>query len=134
MLQTYQEKLALLVEMINFSVVDGVLHDKEYQFLKLVAQQLHIKDEDFLALFQEELKPVPIRSEFQRIQHLYRLALLMFSDGVMHEKQLISLKQLGINMGLNPAATHKMILQMQTAEHHMLGSDVLMGLFRAQHN
>jgi hypothetical protein len=32
-MENYEQKLSLLAEMISFSIVDGHLHQKEYEFL-----------------------------------------------------------------------------------------------------
>jgi hypothetical protein len=36
-METYQEKISLLQEMIDFALVDGALHDREYDFLEIVS-------------------------------------------------------------------------------------------------
>lgn len=41
-METYQEKISLLQEMIAFALVDGELHDREYDFLELIANELAI--------------------------------------------------------------------------------------------
>jgi len=53
-MNSYEEKLSLLAEMVSFAVVDGKLHDRELQFLALVADELQIKPEDFKQLFHQE--------------------------------------------------------------------------------
>ena len=41
-MNTSQEKISLLQEMIAFALVDGELHDREYDFLELIANELEI--------------------------------------------------------------------------------------------
>ena len=41
-MDSYQEKIALLKEMIAFALVDGELHDREYDFLEIVSKELEI--------------------------------------------------------------------------------------------
>jgi hypothetical protein len=43
-----------------------------------------------------EAPQIPIKTE--RIQQFYRLALLMYCDGILHEKEMITLQQIAINM------------------------------------
>ena len=47
-METYQEKISLLQEMIAFALIDGELHDREYDFLEIVAQELEIDKTTFL--------------------------------------------------------------------------------------
>ena len=47
-METYQEKISLLQEMIDFALIDGALHDREYDFLEIVSQELDIDKATFL--------------------------------------------------------------------------------------
>ena len=77
-MSNHEEKLALLAEMITFSVVDGKLHEREYLFLTMIAGELQITSEDFKALFHQENYPMVIKSQFERIQQFYRLAVYVY--------------------------------------------------------
>jgi hypothetical protein len=46
-METYQEKISLLQEMIDFALVDDILHDREYDFLEIVSQELEIDKPTF---------------------------------------------------------------------------------------
>lgn len=133
-MNTYEEKLSLLAEMIAFSVVDGKLHQREYEFLKIVAHELKVDKAHFKDLFHQELPPNVIKSEFQRIQQFYRLALLMHVDGILHEKEEVAIKQMSINMGLNPGATKRLLDRMKNAPNCMIDPEYLMDTFKEQHN
>ena len=133
-MNTYEEKLSLLAEMIAFAVIDGKLHDREYQFLGIVANELQIKKEDFKNLFHEELKPIPMKSETQRIHQFYRLALLMHCDGILHEKEEIAIKQMGVNMGLNPFAIKRILKAMEESPTRMIDGETLINIFKEQLN
>lgn len=67
-MNTHVTKINLLAEMIAFSIVDGELHEREYQFLSLVAAELNISKEELNDLFHQENFVIPIKSENQRIQ------------------------------------------------------------------
>ncbi|MGK4568841.1 excinuclease ABC subunit B [Flavobacterium sp. 3HN19-14] len=101
-MNTYEEKISLLTEMIAFSIIDGRLHQREYEFLSIVARELKIEKEVFDDLFHQELPVKIIKSEIQRIHQFYRLALLMHVDGVLHEKEEVAIKQMSINMASIP--------------------------------
>ena len=98
-MNTYEEKLNLLTDMIAFAVVDGKLHDKEYLFLSLIAQELKVVKSDFDQLFHQENNTNAIKDDFERIQQFYRLALLMYCDGILHNKENIAIHEIGVKMG-----------------------------------
>lgn len=133
-METYQEKISLLQEMIAFALVDGELHDREYDFLELVSQELNIDKAIFLKLFSERGQTKVIKDEFNRICQFYRLALLMHSDGVLHEREQMKINELGINMGLNPYATKRVLQLMKSSPNQMVSPEVLLALFSEQHN
>ena len=133
-MNTREKKINLLTEMISFSIVDGRLHQREYQLLWIIAQQLKIDKEDFSELFHQELPSAVIKSEFERIQQFYRLALLMHSDGVLHEKEEVALRQIAINMGMNPDATKRVLLLMKKSPNTIISAQVLLKTFQEQLN
>jgi uncharacterized tellurite resistance protein B-like protein len=133
-MEKYEEKLALLTEMITFSIVDGKLHDREYLFLSMIAEELQISKDDFKSLFHQENYLVVIKSEFERIQQFYRLALLMHCDGVLHEREQIKIHEIGINMGLNPHAIKRVLKAMEMSPTKMVPPEYLLEVFQEQLN
>jgi DnaJ-domain-containing protein 1 len=133
-MNTFEEKRSLLLEMIAFSTVDGQLHKREYDFLAIIAQELQINKDEFNQFFHEEAPQIPIKTEFLRIQQFYRLALLMYCDGILHEKEMITLQQIAINMGLNPTATKRVLKLMQNAPNAIIDGAVLLNVFQEQYN
>lgn len=133
-MNTETEKRSLLLEMIAFSTVDGKLHKREYDFLWIVAQELNIEFSDFKDLFHQEENIVVIRSEFQRIQQFYRLALIMYCDGVLHEKESTAIRQIALEMGLNPSAVKRVLDLMKNAPNAIIDPKILLKVFQEQHN
>ena len=134
LMNTETEKRSLLLEMIAFSTVDGQLHKREYEFLWLVAQELSIEPDVFNDLFHQEAPNSIIKSEFQRIQQFYRLALIMYCDGILHEKEAKAIQQIAIEMGLNPNATKRVLDLMKKAPNAIIDPKVLLKVFQEQHN
>ena len=130
----YKERLELLAEMIAFSVIDGRLHEREYLFLTMIAEELQVGKGDFKNLFHQEEYPVVIKSEFERIQQFYRLALLMHCDGVLHEREQIKIHEIGINMGLNPYAIKRVLKAMEMSPNKMISPEFLLEVFQEQLN
>lgn len=133
-MNSFEEKRSLLLEMISFSIVDGKLHQRELDFIWIVAKELGFTRAEYSDLFHQELPHLPIKSEFQRIQQFYRLALIMHCDGVLHEKESIAIRQIAIDMGLNPGATKRVLQMMQESPNAMIDPKALLGMFQEQHN
>lgn len=133
-MENYQERISLLQEMIAFALVDGELHDREYDFLDIVANELDIDKPTFLNLFKNSTTKSVIKDEFNRICQFYRLALLMHTDGVLHEAELIKINEIGINMGLNPYAMKRILQLMKNAPDQTIDGAVLLAVFSEQHN
>ena len=133
-MNTFEEKRSLLLEMVAFSTVDGKLHKREYEFLSIVANELGISPVVFNDFFHQELPQIAIKSEFGRIQQFYRLALLMHSDGVLHTKEEGAIQQISLDMGLNPAATKRILVIMKKGSNPMIDPKVLLEIFQEQHN
>lgn len=133
-MNTFEEKRSLLLEMIAFSTVDGHLHKREYDFLAIIAKELSFETAVFKDLFHQELPQLPIKSEFLRIQQFYRLALLMYCDGILHEKEMTTIQQIAIDMGLNPIATKRILKLMNEAPNAIIDGEILLNVFQEQHN
>ena len=133
-MNTHVTKINLLAEMIAFSIVDGELHEREYQFLSLVAAELNISKEELNDLFHQENFVIPIKSENQRTQQFYRLSLLMHIDGVLHEKEAIAIKQIAIEMGLNPSATNRFLELIRKTKNRIIEPNEVYALFKEQRN
>lgn len=131
---TYQEKLSLLSDMIAFAKIDGDIHERELQFLGIIASQLNVEQNDFEKLFDQGAQHLIIKDEHQRILHFYRLALLMHADGILHEKEQVAIREIGINMGLSPFAMRSVLQEMRQSPSGLIDPDLLLALFRAQHN
>lgn len=133
-MNTEEEKRGLLLEMIAFSTVDGQLHKRELEFLWNVAQELNIKADLFQDLFHQEHTAKVIKSEFQRIQQFYRLALIMHCDGILHEKESKAIHQIALEMGLNPSAVKRVLDLMKNAPNAIIDPNKLLRVFQEQHN
>ncbi|HLA56890.1 MAG TPA: hypothetical protein VK623_12360, partial [Flavobacterium sp.] len=131
---TYEQKLSLLSEMIEFAKVDGELHERELEFLALVASELQIDKPVFVELFRRHSDIKVIKSEAQRIHQFYRLALLMHCDGKLHQNENIAIRQLGINMGLSPSAMNRVLELMKASPTGMIDAEEIVNTFKEQQN
>jgi uncharacterized tellurite resistance protein B-like protein len=133
-MNTYEEKLSLLSEMIAFAQVDGQVHEREYRFLSIVAAQLRIERSTFESLFAYPEKKKVLKTEHERILQFYRLALLMHADGVLHDSEQVAIREIGINMGLSPFAMKGVLNEIKRSPTGIIDPEILLGLFRAQQN
>jgi uncharacterized tellurite resistance protein B-like protein len=133
-MEDYQERISLLQEMIAFAVVDGELHDREYDFITMVAEELEIDKDTLHKLFDKKLEKKVIKDEFNRICQFYRLALLMHADDVLHEREQVKINEIGINMGLNPYAMKRVLHLMKNSPNRMVDGETLLSVFSEQHN
>ena len=133
-MNTFEEKRSLLLEMIAFSTVDGHLHKREYEFLAIIAKELQVDKDEFKQLFHQELPQLSIKTEFLRIQQFYRLALLMYCDGILHEKEMTTIQQIALDMGLNPIATKRILKLMNEAPNAIIDGAILLNVFQEQRN
>ena len=133
-MNSYEQKLSLLSEMIAFAKIDGNVHEREYRFLAIVASQLKVEKDVFETLFTNPAPKVVIKSEHERILQFYRLALLMQADGILHSNEQVAIREMGINMGLSPYAMKGVLNEMKLSPTGMIDPDLLLALFRAQQN
>jgi uncharacterized tellurite resistance protein B-like protein len=133
-MNTKEQKLSLLADMIAFAIVDGELHEREYMFLSIIAVELGVNKDELNQLFHEENRSEIIKSEFERIQQFYRLALLMHCDGVLHDREVVKIHEIGINMGLNPFAIKRVLKAMEQSPTRMISPDYLLEVFQEQYN
>ncbi len=131
---TYREKLSLIGDMIELSKVDGTLHEREYDFIKMVADELKVRDEDFDELFKIPNELLVFKSEIKRIEHFYRLALLSHCDNHHHEREHEFMYQLGLKLGLNPFAIKRVLHEMEKSPTRMVEAELLLKIFKEQQN
>jgi uncharacterized tellurite resistance protein B-like protein len=133
-MDSQNEKKNLLLDLIAFAQVDGELHDKEYLFLSLIAHSLNISDKDFKELFHLELKPTKPKTEPERYAQFYKLALLMYSDGVKHPTEVQKLAEIGLFLGLNPFATKRILKLMDESPRKTIAPELIYKIIQEQHN
>jgi hypothetical protein len=133
-MDTRAEKISLLSEMIDFALVDGELHDKEFDFLSLLAIELGIEKPAFMDLFRKRDLFLPIKQDFERILHFYKLSLLMYCDNFVHQSENEKIHEIGIKLGLNPIGINRVLSLMKTAENHIVDPETIILAFQEQLN
>ncbi|UII78878.1 TerB family tellurite resistance protein [Flagellimonas sp. CMM7] len=131
---TQKEKLSILSEMIAFARVDYSLKESEYDFLLGVASNLGVEKETFDALLKEKSPKVVLKSQAERIVQFNRLLLLMNIDQEQHEKEIHTLHNIGLAMGLPPSAIGQVLEVMHKYPDKVVPPDVLINIFKAHYN
>ena len=58
----------------------------------------------------------------------------MHIDGVLHEKEAIAIKQIAIDMGLNPSATSRFLELIRKTKNRIIEPNEVYALFKEQRN
>ncbi|MGB6152548.1 MAG: TerB family tellurite resistance protein [Pricia sp.] len=133
-MNSYQEKLSILSEMIAFAKVDGTVKAPEYNFLSEVADHIGVNQQDFEELFTTKTEHVVPKSEADRIVQFHRLVLLMNVDQVQTDKEIARLKNVGLGMGLRPTAIDQVLSVMDDYPNKVVPPQVLINIFKAHYN
>ncbi|TAI49401.1 TerB family tellurite resistance protein [Flagellimonas allohymeniacidonis] len=133
-MDTRQEKLDILSQMIAFARVDQSLKNSEYQFLVGVAANLGINKDSFDALLKQKVAKPVFKSQAERIVQFHRLVLLMNIDEEQHEKEIHTLHNIGLKMGLPPSAVTQVLQIMHKYPNKLVPPEVLIEIFKAHYN
>ncbi|WP_375325031.1 TerB family tellurite resistance protein [Flagellimonas sp. GZD32] len=131
---THKEKLSILSEMIAFARVDHSLKQSEYEFLLKVAHNLGIDRPTFDSLLKEKSPKVRLKTQAERIVQFHRLLLLMNIDREQHRKEINTLYNIGLKMGLPPVAIGQVLEVMHNYPDNIIPPDVLINIFKAHYN
>lgn len=133
-MNTYEEKLSILSELIAFAMADDVVRVSEYKFLLDVALQLGVDKDTFDSLFHKRAEKVILRPQSERIVQFHRLLLLMNVDSEQHDTEVRRLHNIGLRMGLPPSAIDQVLMVMHQYPDKIVPPDVLINIFKAHYN
>lgn len=133
-MSTYEEKLSILSEMIAFARVDHTLKQSEYEFLLKVAHNLGVDQATFEGLLKQKSPKVPLKTQAERIVQFHRLLLLMNVDQEQHKKEINTLYNIGLKMGLPPVAIGQVLEVMHKYPDNVVPPEVLIDIFKAHYN
>ncbi|MBQ4914404.1 TerB family tellurite resistance protein [Maribacter sp. MMG018] len=133
-MSTKKEKLSILSEMIAFARIDNTLKRSEYDFLFNVAQQLEISKKEFDSLFSKKVEHVIPKSQADRLVQFNRLILLMNVDNSNDLTEIKRLHDIGLGMGLPPAAIEQVLAIMHKYPNKIVPPEVLINIFKAYDN
>lgn len=129
-----EEVLSLLSEMITLVRSDHEVNQKEYNFIFAIALQFGIEKDELDILFEKEVKYSPPKPESERILQFHRLVLLMNVDEVQHPEEINKLREFGVRMGLSPFAIDRVLKIMNNFEDRIVPPHVLIDIFKTYYN
>ena len=115
-------------------MADGKINAAEVEFIQKIAKRMEISDREVIALFENPQPSQPLFSEVERITHFYKLMLVMNVDNETHEKELIALKNFGLQMGIRPLVADQILQKMETYENKMVPAEELLKIFKIYYN
>ncbi len=128
------QKKGILSELIKLAKVDNDLGSIEFEFILKLAVQMGVTKPELMKLFEEYIEFSPPKLEEERILHFHRLVLLMNVDENSTKEEINHIKQAGLKMGLNPAATDEILRIMKQYDQNIVPSDRLIEIFTLYHN
>lgn len=120
--------------MISLARADKKIHEREYEFILVVASRLGLPQLEVDQLFKNPLKPVVAKTELQRITQFHRLLLLMNVDEHTHIVEVDALRNYGLQLGIRPEAIEQILSEMNEYEHKMIPSTRLVEIFQRFYN
>lgn len=129
-----EENHVFLDQIIQLSDLSEETKSMDLEFLLQIAQQLGLTKSDLIEQFEKSLSNKPHPSEESRILQFYRLCLLMFTEGEIEENDLDELRNAGLRMGLNPAATEEVLIILQNKDVKSIAKETLFKLFKTSNN
>lgn len=133
-MNSYQEKLSILSELIAFARIDYKIKEDEYDFLLSVAHLMEIKKSSLDELLKTATHISVPKTQLDRIVQFHRLLLLMNIDNEQHKKEVEKLHNIGLWMGLPPSAISQVLEVMHQYPDKAIPPQILLNIFRAHYN
>lgn len=133
-MNSYQEKLSILSELIAFARVDYKIKEDEYDFLLSVANLMKVKKTSLDELLKNTAEISVPKTQIDRIVQFHRLLLMMNIDNEQHKKEIEKLHNIGLWMGLPPSAISQVLEVMHQYPNKAVPPKILLNIFRAHYN
>ena len=125
---------SLLSDLINMVMADGKINVSEVEFIQKIAMRMEISNQKVMDLFENPRPSQVLFSEVERITHFYKLMLVMNVDNETHEKEMITLKNFGLKMGIRPVVADQILRKMDQYENKLVPAEELLKIFKIYYN
>lgn len=129
-----QKNKALLSDLIVIAKADDKITEPEYDFLFRLAERMQLTREDVIILIESPIPSQPLFSEIERITHFHRLVLMMNVDMEAHEKEVATLRNFGLKMGIRPGAIDQILHKMNQYDDKVIPPKDLIDIFQTYYN
>ena len=92
-----------LLDLYKIAISDGALHQDEYHLIIDIANRIGLSEDDALDIINGNInfeiqEPININD---RMQHLFQMLFLMKIDGKIDPKEIVTIKNIVLYLGLN---------------------------------
>jgi hypothetical protein len=129
-----ENNYSMISDLIVLAYADDKVTETEYNFILRLAERMDISKEEVDELFKNPLPSKVLFTELERISHFYKLVLLMNVDLETHEKEVITVRNFGLKMGIRPGVINQILLRLDDYENKIIPSDELIKIFQTYYN
>lgn len=128
------ENLQIISDMLRMAKADNVIHEREYDFILVVAKRMGITKSEVDDLAENPQNKMVYTTEMQRLTQFHRLLLVMNVDDETHFVEIDALRNYGLKLGIRPEAVEQILGEMPDYEHKMIPSHRLVEIFKRFNN
>ena len=129
-----EEKKSLIKNLIDLAVVDGEQNLDEMKFIRALAHQADISDEELTTLKDSEIELTPPKNEFDRIEHMHKLMLLMATDKTFSNVEKTFIQNIGLRMGIRSQAIITLMEMVEASPGNLLVPADIMAVYNIYYN
>lgn len=131
---THTEKKSLIKNLLDLALVDDNYHVEELRFIGALAEGVGISEMELEEIKNEEIAFVPPKKEFDRIEHMHRLMLLMASDQTFSKIEKEFIQNIGLRMGIRPQATISLMNMLEESPNNILSPEEIIAVYNTYYN
>ena len=120
--------------MLLMAKADNHLHEREYDFILMVARRMGISKDEVDALVKSPQDKMVYKTEMQRLTQFHRLLLVMNVDGETQFVEIDTLRNYGLKLGIRAEAVQQILSEMGDYEHKIIPSHRLVEIFKRFYN
>ncbi len=120
--------------MLLMAKADNHLHEREYDFILMVARRMGISKDEVDALVKSPQDKMVYKTEMQRLTQFHRLLLVMNVDEETQFVEIDTLRNYGLKLGIRAEAVQQILSEMGDYEHKIIPSYRLVEIFKRFYN
>lgn len=128
------ERISLFRDLIEVATVDGMKDQIEMDFLNQIGQMMGLTLEEQQSAWNLKRPKVYPANEMERIVQFQRIILMMHVDAKVSEAEITLVEHLGFKLGFNSETVRRVLEEMRKHPNGLIPSDVMLGLFKINHN